>query len=167
MTFSIYSALIPTAKHILQNQSRILNKAAIFAEEKQIDPTTLLAARLAPDMFPLSRQIQIACDTVKKGAARLAAVEAPVFEDNESTIAELQNRIAKTIAFLESIHESDFVGAETRALKIPMGPEIVMDFTGQDYLNQWVLPNFYFHTTTAYDLLRQQGVTLGKRDFLG
>ncbi len=167
MTFSIYSALIPTSKHILQNQSKILDKAAAYAEEKQIDPATLLAARLAPDMFPLSRQIQIACDTVKKGAARLAAVEAPVFDDNESTIAELQARIAKTIAFLESIHENDFVGAEMRALKIPMGPEIVMDFTGQDYLNQWVLPNFYFHTTTAYDLLRQQGVMLGKRDFLG
>jgi hypothetical protein len=167
MTFSIYSALIPTAKHILQNQSKILDKAAAFAEENQIDPATLLGARLAPDMFPLIRQIQIACDTAKKGAARLAAVEAPVFNDTESTIAELQTRIAKTIAFLESIHENDFVGAETRALKIPMGPEIVMDFTGQDYLNQWVLPNFYFHTTTAYDLLRQQGMTLGKRDFLG
>lgn len=167
MTFSIYSALIPPTKHILENQSKILGKAAAYAEAQQIDPATLLAARLAPDMFPLSRQIQIACDTVKKGAARLAAVEAPVFEDSESSIAELQERIAKTIAFLESIHESDFVGAEVRALKIPMGPEIVMDFTGQDYLNQWVLPNFYFHTTTAYDLLRQQGVQLGKRDFLG
>jgi hypothetical protein len=167
MTFSTYAALIPTAKHILQNQSKILSKAAIFARESQIDPATLISARLVPDMLPFSRQIQIACDTVKKGAARLAAVEAPVFEDNELTIAELQTRIAKTIAFLESIHENDFVGAETRALKIPMGPGIVMDFTGQDYLNQWVLPNFYFHTTTAYDLLRQQGVTLGKRDFLG
>ncbi len=167
MTFSIYSALIPTSKHILENQSKILSKAAAFAETQQIDPVALLAARLAPDMFPLSRQIQIACDTVKKGAARLAAVEAPVFEDNEATIPELQNRIAKTIAFLESIHENDFAGAETRALKIPMGPEIVMDFTGQDYLNQWVLPNFYFHVTTAYDLLRHQGVELGKRDFLG
>lgn len=167
MTFSIYSVLIPPVKHILENQSKILDKAAAFAEAQQIDPAKLLAARLAPDMFPLSRQIQIACDIVKKGAARLAAVEAPVFEDNESTIPELQERIAKTIAFLESIHESDFVGTEKRALKIPMGPEIIMDFTGQDYLNQWVLPNFYFHTTTAYDLLRQQGVTLGKRDFLG
>jgi hypothetical protein len=167
MTFSLYSAFVPTSKHILANQSKILAKAAAFAEAQQIDQSTLLNARLAPDMFPLSRQIQIACDTVKKGAARLAAVEAPVFEDNETTIAELQNRIAKTIVFLESIHESDFVGAETRALKIPMGPEITMDFTGEDYLNQWVLPNFYFHTTTAYDLLRQQGVQLGKRDFLG
>jgi hypothetical protein len=167
MTFSIYSALIPQAKHILENQSKILDKAAAFAEAKQIEPSSLMAARLAPDMFPLSRQIQIACDTVKKGAARLAAVEAPVFEDNESNITELQERIAKTIAFLESIHENDFVGAETRVLKIPMGPEIIMDFTGQDYLNQWVLPNFYFHTTTAYDILRQQGVQLGKRDFLG
>jgi len=167
MTFSIYSALIPPSKHILENQSKILGKAAAYAESQQIEPSTLLSARLAPDMFPLIRQIQIACDTVKKGAARLAAVGAPVFEDNEASIAELQERIAKTIAFLESIHESDFVGAEARALKIPMGPEIVMDFTGQDYLNQWVLPNFYFHTTTAYDLLRQQGVQLGKRDFLG
>lgn len=167
MTFSIYSALIPQATHILENQSKILDKAAAFAETKHIEPSTLIAARLASDMYPLNRQIQIACDIVKKGAARLAAVEAPVFEDHESSIAELQERIAKTIAFLESIHESDFVGAETRALKIPMGPEIIMDFTGQDYLIQWVLPNFYFHTATAYDILRQQGVQLGKRDFLG
>ena len=167
MTFSIYSALIPQATHILENQSKILDKAAAFAETKYIEPSTLIAARLASDMYPLNRQIQIACDIVKKGAARLAGVEAPVFEDHESSIAELQERIAKTIAFLESIHESDFVGAETRALKIPMGPEIIMDFTGQDYLIQWVLPNFYFHTATAYDILRQQGVQLGKRDFLG
>lgn len=167
MTFSIYTALIPPAKHILENQSKILCKVTAFAEAQHIEPATILAARLAPDMFPLSRQIQIACDTVKKGAARLAGVEAPVFDDNESTIPELQERIAKTIAFLESIHESDFVGAEKRVLKIPMGPEIILDFTGEDYLNQWVLPNFYFHTTTAYDLLRQQGMALGKRDFLG
>jgi hypothetical protein len=167
MTFSIYTALIPTSIHILQNQTKILDKAVAHAKQNNIDPATMISARLTPDMFPLSRQIQIACDTVKKGAARLAAIEAPVFDDNESTIAELQIRIAKTIAFLESVHESQFIGAETRALKIPMGPEIVMDFTGQDYLNQWVLPNFYFHTTTAYDLLRQQGVALGKRDFLG
>lgn len=167
MTFSIYSALIPQAKHILENQSKLLDKAAAFAEAEKIELSTLMSARLAPDMFPLSRQIQIACDTVKKGAARLAAVEAPVFEDNESSIAELKERIAKTIVFLESIPESDFVGAEARALKVPMGPEIVMDFTGQNYLNQWVLPNFYFHTTTAYDILRQQSVPLGKRDFLG
>ncbi len=167
MTFSIYSALIPTSKHILVNQSKILAKAAEFAAVKQIDPSTLINARLAPDMFPLTRQIQIACDTVKKGAARLAGLEAPVFEDHETTIAELQHRISETISFLDSIPESNFIGAETRALTVPMGPEVTMNFSGEDYMNQWVLPNFYFHTTTTYNLLRQQGVPLGKRDFLG
>ncbi|WP_410210723.1 DUF1993 family protein [Aquirhabdus sp.] len=167
MSFTIYSALIPMAKHLLNNQSKILSKASNYAAENSIDPNSLLNARFAPDMFPLTRQVQMATDTVKKGAARLAAIEAPVFEDVEATIPELQERIAKTVAFLESIPESAFEGAETRALKIPLGPGLLVDFTGQNYLTQWVLPNFIFHTTTAYDLLRHQGVTLGKRDFLG
>ncbi len=167
MTFSIYSALIPTAKHMLENQSKILTQAAAFAEADQIDPATLINARLAPEMFHLSRQVQIACDTVKKGAARLTSLEAPVFADDETTFAELQNRISKTIAFLDGIKESDFIGAETRAITFPVGPEMTMNFSGEDYLNQWVLPNFYFHVTTTYNILRQQGVALGKRDFLG
>jgi uncharacterized protein len=167
MTFSIYSALIPTAKQILTNQSKILAQGAAFAEAHQIDQSTLLDQRLAPDMFPLSRQVQIACDMVKKGAARLTGVEAPVFEDDETTIAELQHRISKTIAFLDGIDERDFIGAETRAITFPVGPEMTMNFSGEDYVNQWILPNFYFHVTTTYNILRQQGVALGKRDFLG
>ncbi len=167
MSFTIYSALIPMAKHLLANQSKILSKAEEYAKEQQIDPSALLESRFAPDMLPYVRQIQLAADTVKKAAARLAAVEAPVFEDNESTIAELQERIAKTITFLDSVPESAFEGAETRELKIPLGPGLIVDMTGQNYLTQWVLPNFIFHATTAYDLLRHQGIALGKRDFLG
>jgi hypothetical protein len=167
MSYTLYAALVPTSIRILSNLSKNLDKAAAYAAENDIDPATLVNARFAADMFPLSRQIQLASDTVKKAVARLTATEAPVYEDNETTIVALQIRIHKTIDYLKSVPESAYVGAEDRALKIPMGPSLTLDFTGQDYTNQWVIPNFYFHVTTAYDLLRSQGVSLGKRDFLG
>ena len=167
MSYTLYAALVPTSIHILGNLAKNLDKAATHAAEQDLDPATLVNARLAPDMFPLSRQVQIACDMVKKAVGRLTAGDPPAFEDTETTLAELQTRIAKTIDYIKSVPESAYVGTEERALKIPMGPEILLDFTGQNYVNQWVLPNFYFHVTTAYDLMRSHGVALGKRDFLG
>jgi len=167
MSYTLYAALVPTSIHILGNLAKNLDKAAAHAAEQDLDPATLVNARFAPDMFPLSRQVQQSCDTVKKAVGRLTAGDPPVFEDNETTLVQLQVRIAKTIDYLKSVPESAFNLSEERALKIPMGPELMLDFTGQNYVNQWVLPNFYFHVTTAYDLLRHHGVALGKRDFLG
>ena len=166
MAFTIYEASIPPIIRALENLSRILDKAVAHtkAEDKSLD--TLLEARLAPDMHPFPRQIQIASDVAKMGAARLAGVEPPSYPDEEKTFPELQQRIAKTIAYLKGFQPEQFEGAESRTvvLKFPGGE---MSFSGRDYLNGFVLPNLYFHITTAYALLRHNGINIGKMDYLG
>ena len=166
MSLSLYDVSIPPMIRMLENLSKILDKAVAQAKEKNIPISGLLEARLAPDMHPFPRQIQIASDAAKGAAARLAGVEAPAMPDTEATFPELQARIAKTIAFLKSVKPEQFKGAEDRTitLKFPQGE---MTFSGRDFLNGFALPNFYFHVTTAYGLLRHKGIEVGKRDYLG
>lgn len=166
MSLTMYSAFIPVAIHTLQNLSAILAKGAAHCEARKIDPSAFLSARLYPDMFPLSRQVQIASDTVKGAAARLAGIEIPRFEDNETTFAELQARLDKTVAFLKTIQPDQIDGKEDADIVLSF-PARTFEFKGQAYLTGWVLPNLYFHTTTAYALLRHGGVELGKADYLG
>jgi hypothetical protein len=165
MTLSMYDASVPVLKHMLGSLSAILRKAAQYAEEKKIAPEVLLTARLFPDMFPLSRQVQIATDQAKGCAARLAGIAVPSYEDTESTFDELLARIDKTLAFLDSVQPAQFDGSETREITLPTRTE-TLTFNGRDYLLRWVFPNFYFHLTTAYDILRHNGVEIGKRDYL-
>jgi hypothetical protein len=162
----MYDASIPVFTRLLGNLSQILDKANHYAEAKKIDPSILVNARLAPDMFPLARQIQIASDSAKGCAARLAGKEVPSFPDNETTIADLQSRIAKTIQFFEGIKAADINGSEQRDITLKIGGQ-EMHFPGQDYLLNFVLPNFYFHITTAYAILRHNGLEVGKKDYLG
>ena len=166
MTLSMYQASIPTFIHGFKNLSAILTKAEAYAAAKKIEPSVLINARLAPDMFPLSRQVQIATDIVKGGAARLAGVAVPSYEDTETTFAELQARIAKTVAFIEGISAGQIDGSETRDITLKVGGN-EMTFKGKDYLLQFVIPNFYFHVTAAYAILRHNGLDIGKKDFLG
>jgi hypothetical protein len=166
MQISMYEALIPVANRMLSNLSTILDKGAAFAEAKKIDQAVLLNARLAPDMFALTRQVQIACDMVKGGAARLGGVDVPKHEDTETTFADLKARIAKVQTFINSVPAAGFAGSEDRAITLNMRNGD-MHFNGLDYLRGFVLPNFYFHITTAYAILRHNGVELGKNDFIG
>jgi hypothetical protein len=161
----MYDASVPVMQHMLGSLSSILKKAAQHADSHKIDPSALTGARLFPDMFPLVRQIQIATDQAKGGAARLAGIDIPSFEDNEVTFDELQARVAKTIAFLGSIKPAQIDGSEARDIELQTR-EKKLEFKGKDYLLTWVLPNFYFHVTTAYDILRHNGVEIGKKDFL-
>jgi hypothetical protein len=163
---SIYDATIPALKRTLSNLSAILKIGEEYAVAKKIDHSVLLNARLFPNMYPLTRQVQIATDMSKGAAARLAEIEIPKYEDNESSFAELQARIAKTIAFIDTVKPEQMKGSETREVTITIRKED-LKFTGQDYLLQWVNPNVYFHVTTAYNILRHNGVELGKSDFLG
>ena len=166
MSFTIYDASIPPMIRALSNLSKIMDKAVAQAKAQDIPLSTLLEARLAPDMHPFPRQIQIASDAAKGAAARLANIEAPAMADTETTFPELQARIAKTIDFLKSVSADKIVGAEDReiVMKFPQGE---MKFSGRDFLTQFALPNFFFHVTTAYGLLRHKGITIGKMDFLG
>jgi hypothetical protein len=166
MSVSLYDVSIPVLTLGLNNLSAILDKAASHAENKKVDPKALPAARLIIDMLPLSAQIQIACDTAKGAAARLAGVEIPKHEDTETTIPELKARIAKTVEFLKTIKPQQLQGAETREIVLQF-PQNTLKFTGLNYLTNFVLPNFFFHLTRAYALLRKNGVEVGKRDFLG
>lgn len=166
MSLTMYSAFIPVAIRTLQNLSAILAKGAAHCEARKIDPNAFLSARLYPDMFPLTRQVQIASDTVKGAAARLAGIEIPKYEDNEASFAELQARLDKTVAFLKTIEPAQIDGKEEADIVLSF-PSRTFEFKGQAYLTGWVLPNLYFHTTTAYALLRQGGVELGKADYLG
>jgi len=166
MQISIYEALIPVAQRMLDNLSVVLDKGAAFAEAKKIEQSVLTGARLAPDMFALSRQVQIACDMIKGAAARLGGVEIPKHEDTETTFAELKARVAKVQAFLGSVPAANFAGSEDKAITLNMRRGD-LHFTGLDYLRYFVLPNFYFHLTTTYAILRHNGVELGKSDFLG
>jgi len=166
MSFSIYDASIPPLINMLQSLSKILDKAVAQAKTADTDLKTLLEARLAPDMHPLTRQIQIMSDGAKGCAARLAGIEAPSFPDTETTFPELQARIEKTIAFLKSVSAEKLAGAETRKIELKT-PTRTLEFTGRDFLTLFALPNFYFHATTAYDLLRHKGIQIGKMDYLG
>lgn len=166
MTISMYQASIPPFIRLLNNLSVILDKAAAHAEAKKIDPSVFIQARLAPDMFPLVRQVQIATDGVKGFAARAAGVEIPVFEDVESSFPELKERIAKTIKFLESFKPNQIDGTEAKEISVTMRGKTT-NYIGQPFLLTYVIPNFYFHLTTTYAILRHNGVEIGKRDFLG
>ena len=162
----MYNATIPMMKQLLGGLSKNLDKAAAFATAKNVDPLVLTTSRLAPDMFALARQVQIASDQARGGVSRLAGVEMPAMADTETTIDELKERIAKTIAYIDGFTPAQIDGSETRevVLKMRAGE---MKFTGQNYLFQFVIPNFSFHCATAYNILRHNGVEIGKRDFLG
>jgi hypothetical protein len=166
MPISMYDVSIPIMTRGLTNLSAILDKAAAHAAAKKFDPVALAQARLFPDMHPLARQVQIACDTAKGAAARLAGIEVPKHEDTETTLAELKARIAKTVDFLKSVTAAQLKDAESRAIEIKF-PSGSWKFTGLAYLTDFVLPNFYFHVSIAYALLRKNGIEIGKGDFLG
>lgn len=163
---SMFETTIPPLKRTLSNLANLLKKAEEHADAKNIEHSILLNSRLYPDMYPLIRQVQIATDMSKGAAARLAGLEIPKYEDTETTFGELYARIAKTIAFIETISPAQMEGCETRDITITIR-KIDLNFTGQSYLLTWVLPNVYFHVTTAYNILRHNGVELGKPDFLG
>jgi hypothetical protein len=162
---SMSSAAIATFEITLGALSKLLDKAEAHCASKKIDPSVLLGYRLAPDMFALARQVQIACDLAKFGAARLSGAEPPKFEDNEKTIPELKERIVKTLAFVKGVDRKAIDASAGRTITFPLGPK-KGEMTGADYLNHFVLPNFYFHAATAYGLLRHAGLEIGKQDFL-
>jgi len=157
---------IPDFIRTLTALSGILEKGAASAKGRKIDPLVLTGARLAPDMFPLSKQVQIACDVAKLGFSRLSGVEAPKFADTETSFEELQARIVKTINFLRTVTAESLAGVEDKVVTFPAGPERVLKLKGRDFLYQWMLPNLYFHTVTAYNILRHNGVDVGKMDYL-
>ncbi|MGH6788819.1 MAG: DUF1993 domain-containing protein [Pseudolabrys sp.] len=166
MPLSMSEVSVPTFEITLGALSAVLDKADGHAGAKKFEPNVLLNSRLAPDMFALTRQIQVACDQAKNGSARLAGVEPPKFEDNETTVAQLKERIAKTLAFLKTLDAKAIDASAERTIAFPLGPK-KGEMKGGDYLTHFVLPNFYFHATAAYAILRHCGVELGKRDFLG
>jgi hypothetical protein len=166
MTISMYSASVPMIKTLLTALSAVLDKGAAFAEAKKIDPSVLITDRLAPDMLPLSKQVQIATDMARGGVARLSGQEMPSYTDDETTFDELKARIAKTLAFIDTVPASAIDGSETRTVTLKMRAGD-MSFEGERYLVGFVIPNVVFHCTTAYNILRHNGVDIGKRDFLG
>jgi hypothetical protein len=167
MSFTMSQACLPALEIGLNALSGVLDKAEAFAKAKKIDPSVLLNTRLAPDMFALVRQVQVATDLAKNGASRLAGVEPPRFEDKETTIAELKERLAKTVAHLKTLDAKKIDASGDREITFPLGPTNKGQMKGDDYLNHFVLPNVYFHLTAAYAILRHCGVEIGKQDFLG
>ncbi len=163
---AMFENTIPVLIHYLSNLQKIIGKAEAYADQKQFAGEVLVNSRLFPDMLPLVKQIQIAADISKGCAARLSATEIPSFADNETTLSALRARLEKTIAYLSSIKPEQINGSELKAIELKM-PNNVLHFTGIDYVNYFVLPNVYFHITTAYAILRHNGVELGKLDFLG
>jgi hypothetical protein len=166
MSLSMHQASVPAFVAMLNNLTAMLEKAEAFAKERKIEEGVLLSWRLAPDMFTFTRQVQIATDFAKGTTARLAGAEVPKYADDEASFAEVKARIAKTVSFVQSFKAADIDGSEDRDITITAGGQ-ELHFKGQPYLLHFSLPNFYFHATTAYDLLRACGVGLGKRDFLG
>jgi len=167
MSYTMSKAALPSFEIELNALSAILDKAAAFAAEKKVDPAVLAAWRLAPDMIPLSRQVQIATHQAKNRANRLAGIEPPRFEDNEKTIDELKERVAKTLAFIKTIDGKAIDGSGDREITFPLGPTNKGHMKGDDYLTHFVIPNFYFHLTATYAILRHVGINVGKQDFLG
>ena len=165
MTLSLYDFTVPALTRTLTQLSKHLEKANAHAVQKKYDFKALAESRLIADMFPLTRQIQVVCDNAK-GSSRLAGVEPPKHEDTEKTYEELQARIAKTLDFMATLKREQFAGAEAREIVLKF-PSITLTFSGQDYVTKYLLPNFYFHATIAYALLRKNGVDVGKMDFLG
>jgi len=166
MAISMYQVSVPVFVKTLGNLAAILDKGAAFAAAKKIDPSVLLAYRLAPDMLNLTRQVQIAADHAKRAPARLAGVEAPVYEDNEASFAELKARIDKTLAFIQTLKPGQIDGSEAREITLKIGGNSQV-LSGQAYLLHNAFPNFFFHVTTAYAILRHCGVDIGKKDFIG
>src|SRR5215472_16444191 len=160
MTVSMHAMSVDVFAHTLGNLSWILEKAAASAAQRKFDPAVLLGARLAPDMLPLTRQVQIAADIAKNSVARLAGQEPPRFEDTETAIVQLRARLARTIDYMKSVTASALEGSETRDIKVPAG-ERTLQFTGLELLQRWAIPNVFFHVTTAYAILRHNGVDLG------
>jgi hypothetical protein len=166
MAFTIYDASIPPLVYMLENLSHVLTLGETHAHENNLAASQYLEARLAPDMFPLVKQVQVATDMSKGCGGRLAGAEIPKYEDNETSFAELQARIAKTVTFLKGLDRNAFTGAEDKAVTLKF-PSAEFNFSGKDYLNNFAMPNVYFHITTVYAILRNQGVVLGKQDFMG
>jgi len=166
MTASLYDFTVPALVRALTNLSSQLDKAKAHAEQKKCDFKAFAEARLIADMRPLTSQVQIACDNAKGAVARLSGIEAPKYEDNETTFEELKARIGKTLDFVNSVKREQFAGAEDRTIVLQF-PSLTLKFTAQDYITKFLLPNFYFHATMAYALLRQNGVDIGKQDFIG
>ena len=166
MSISMHSASVPVFVRMFGNLSLWLDKAEAHATAKKFDPQVYLTARLAPDMLPFTKQIQIACDAAKFGVARLAGVDAPKFDDTEASLAELRVRIQKTVEFVRSVSASQIDGTEAKDVVVPRRDGSIT-LKGEFYLKHFVMPNFYFHVTTAYALLRHSGVDLGKGDYLG
>jgi uncharacterized protein len=166
MTISMSSASVPIFLRMFENLGQWLDKAEAHASAKKFDPSVYLAARLAPDMLPFTKQVQIACDTAKFAVARLANVESPKFDDTETSLADLRERVRATAAFVKSVAAAQIDGSEDRDVTIPRRDGSTV-MKGEAYLKHFVLPNFFFHMTTAYALLRHYGVDLGKMDFLG
>lgn len=167
MTLSMYQASIPVFKQMLGALSGVLTKAEAHATARKIDPNALLQARLFPDMFALLRQVQVAADFAKSVSARIAGVDVPSFEDKEESFADLQARIAKTLAFLDSLSPAQMDGSEDRKIVTQAGTPKEKVFTGQSYLLNYGLPHFFFHVTSAYAILRHNGVGVGKTDYIG
>jgi hypothetical protein len=167
MSFSMSKASLPSLEIGLNALSGVLDKAQAFATSKKVDPSVLLGTRLCPDMFALTRQVQLASDLAKNGMARLAGVEPPRFEDTETTIDQLKARLAKTVSFLKTLDPKKIDAAADREITFPLGPTKKGHMQGDDYLSHFVLPNVYFHLTAAYAILRHCGVEIGKTDFLG
>jgi hypothetical protein len=163
----MYKTSVPIFVQFLTSLSAVLDKAAAYAEAKKVEPAVLLNTRLAPDMFPLVRQVRAATDHAISACGRLAGADMPSFSDTEATIPELKDRIAKTIDFLKSLKPAQIDGSEDKEIKIKFPSGATREFTGQSLLLTGSLPNFYFHCTTAYDILRHCGIELGKRDFIG
>ena len=167
MPLSMSQASLSVFEINLNALSGILDKAEAYAAAKKIDPAVLLHSRLAPDMFDLVRQVQVATDQARRGAARLAGVEPAVFEDTETTIDQLKARLAKTVVYLKTLDRKQIDSSADREITFPLGPTNKGHMKGDDYLNHFVLPNFYFHVTAAFAILRHCGVDIGKRDFMG
>lgn len=166
MTMTLTSATLPVFKAGLTNLSHCLNKAAANAEKRGFSPDAFIPLRLAPDMLPFASQIRIACDSAKNGTARVSGLEAPRFADDETTIVQLQERVSKTLAWLETVPSDAFDGREAQEITFPTGRNKTRTMAGEAYLKHHALPNFFFHVVTAYNLLRQGGVDLGKMDYL-
>ena len=166
MTISMYQASAPRFVNMLSNLSAILDKAQAHVDAKKLDPEELMDSRFFPDMFPMKRQVQVACDSAKGVVARLAGVDIPKHDDSEQTLADLKARIEKTVEFINTLQPAQIDGTEDKDVAFRLGGQHVR-FTGQQYLLGFALPNFYFHVATAYDLLRHAGVEVTKRDYIG
>ena len=166
MSLTMHSASVPVFSRLLGNMLGWLDRAEAHAKARNFDPTNYLGLRLAPDMLPFTRQIQIACDAAKNGIARIGGIEAPKFDDTETTLAELKARIGKTLDFLKTVPASALDGTETKDITFPVGKDATRTMQSEAFLKHWMLPNLFFHVTMAYAILRHNGVDLGKRDYL-